>query len=186
MFVAHDRNAMKRPVELIAGRPLSAFPCAPVDGTETKVLLGVQPADAPKQVSRTKASPTPAVTWFTMFVALELKATNSSLALIDGLPPPAVVPSSATETNVVVGTQPVGAPLQVSRRNTQLPSGPLQTDVFGSRFVAWESNATKRPSPLTEESRLWPFVGDPSSVTEIRIVLGVQPADADPKQVSRR
>src|SRR5271154_5817052 len=141
---------MKRPVELIAGRPLLAFPaCAPVDGTETKVLLGVQPACAPKQVSRTNASPTPLVASSTMFVALELKATNSSPALIEGLAPPAVVPSVATEINVVAGTQPAGAPLQVSRRNAHvLP----QDSVLGNMFVASESNATNLPSALTEES----------------------------------
>jgi hypothetical protein len=84
-----------------------------------------------------------------MFVELELKATNSPPALIEGLPPPAVAPSTATEINVVLGTQPTGAPLQVSRRKTHV----LPHDaVPGSMFVASESNATKRPSGLREES----------------------------------
>ncbi|MGA7849011.1 MAG: hypothetical protein WCA13_07870 [Terriglobales bacterium] len=157
----------------------------PVDVTEAKMVFGVQPADAPKQVSRTNTSPKPLAPLLTIFVAPEAKATNSSPELIQGEPPLAAVPSRATEISVVVGTQPAGAPLHVSRKNAQLLSPP-HTDVPGSMFVACESNATKRPSPVIEESRLLPFVGEPSEVAEIRVVLGVQPDGADPRQVSRR
>jgi len=121
---------------------------------------GVQPADAPKQVSRTNTSPKPLAP-LTILVAPEANATNRPPELIQGEPPLAVVPSAATAIDVVLGVQPAVAPLQVSRKNTQLLSPP-QTDVPGRMFVACESNATKRPSPLMEESRLWPLVGDPS------------------------
>src|SRR5260370_644704 len=183
MLLAQDTKATKRPTASIAVRPLVPFPCAPEDDTETRVLLGLQPADVPKQVSRTNASSTPLVSTFTMFVTFDVNATNSSPLLIEGFAPPAGFPSTATETKVVLGTQLAAVPLHVSRRKTQvLP----HTAVPGSMFVAWESNATKRPSLLIAESRLWPFVGEPSWVVEIRVVLGVQLGSAEPRHGSRR
>src|SRR6202451_168314 len=130
---------------------LFEFPSTPEEDVETITLLGVQPDGAPKQVSRTNESSKPFVSPFTTFVELESKAINRSLALlIQGDPPFAVVPSTATETRVVFGMHPTAAPLQVSRKKTQavLPHSPVP----GNIFVALESKATKRPSPLTEES----------------------------------
>ena len=173
---------MKRPVALIAEMPLLAFPRVPADVADTREVPGTQPDDAPKQVSRRNWSPRAVVSPLTMSVAFELNATNSS-PLMAGLPPPAAVPSIATEISVVVGTQPGSAPLQVSRRNTHVL---VQTDVFGRMFVASESNATKRPSELTAESKLWKFVAAPLYVTEIRVVLGTQPEGAEPRHVSRK
>ena len=63
---------------------------------------------------------------------------------------------------MVVAAQPGGAPVQVSLRNTQVPAGPWHIELLGRRFVAWESNATYRPSALIEESRLWAFTAEPS------------------------
>src|SRR5579863_102108 len=105
----------------------------------------MHPADAPKHVSRTYTSPRPLAPPVTIFVAPDAKATNSSPQLIQGEPPFAAVPSVAAEIRLVVGTQPAGAPLQVSRKNAQLLRPP-HVDVPGSILVAWESNATKRPS----------------------------------------
>jgi hypothetical protein len=161
MFVAQDWKATKRPAALMTGTSLTAFPCPPVDGTEASVVLGVQPAGAPKHVSRTYTSPAPLAPPVTILLAPDAKAANPSPELTQGEPPLAAAPSVATEISAVVAVQPAGAPLHVSRKNTQLLSPP-QTDVPGRMFVACESNATKRPSPLTEESRLCPFVGDPS------------------------
>ena len=64
------------------------------------------------------------------------------------------------------------------------PVGTMHAAVFGTRFVAWESNATYRPPALIVESLLWPLAGVPSSVTVMRVVAGVHPAGA-PMHVSR-
>jgi hypothetical protein len=119
----------------------------------------MHPAGAPKHVSSTYTSPRPLAPPATTFVAPDPKAINSSPKLIQGELPVTAAPSVAAEIRDVVGTQPADAPLQVSRRKTQIS---LQIEVLGSMSVAWESNATKRPSLLTDESRLWPFVGEPS------------------------
>jgi hypothetical protein len=161
ILVAQDTKATNRPTASTAGVRLLPLLTPPTDGTEARIVLGAHPAEsAVKQVLRTNASPKPLAPP-TIFVAPEAKATNSSPELIEGELPLAAVPSVAIATDVVPGMQPEGAPLQVSRRKTQLLSPP-QIDVPGRIFVACESKATKRPSPLIEESRLWPFVGAPS------------------------
>src|ERR1700683_2932292 len=96
--------------------------------------------------------------------------------LIASCDPPIGTPL-LTETILVVGTQFAGggtiltSPLlkQVSRTNT-CPAGlpPL------IRFVAFESNATKRPSALMalRPELLDPLTGDPLAPIEIVVVLG--------------
>src|SRR5438309_6840877 len=65
------------------------------------------------------------------------------------LGPLAWLPSLATDTRVVVGMQ-LGAPRQVSRR--KVSSNPLLVSL-GTRFVALDTNATKRPSLLIAAPR---------------------------------
>ena len=84
-------------------------------------------------VSRTNASPTPPLSPVTMFAELELNATNLPSELIDGLAPPAGLPSDARVMSVIFGLQPAVTPMHVSRRNTQVSA---QTLVPGSMFVA--------------------------------------------------
>ena len=117
--------------------PVVALSCVPLMGTDTRLLLGVQLV-APRHVSRTNASPTPPGSPLTMFAELELKATNLASALMDGFAPLAALPSDATEMSVVLGLQPDGTPIQVSRRNTQFWNVLLLAQAFvpGSRFVA--------------------------------------------------
>ena len=57
--------------------------------------------------------------------------------------------------------------------------------VAETRFVARETNATKRPSPLMATCRpVLPLAALPSAETSIALVLGVHAA-ATPAQVSR-
>src|SRR6267143_609067 len=99
----------------------------PSVATETRVVLGIHPAGARTQVSRTKMSRAPFVSPKTRFVAEDAKATKRPSALIDGaetkpmlspLSPLPKVPSGAIETATVLGVHPACAPPQVSRRKT--------------------------------------------------------------------
>jgi hypothetical protein len=107
---------MKRPSDLIAARRASSLAGLPSLATETSIVVGVQPAGAPIQVSRKKA-PDLLMVFGTRFVALESKATYRPLAEMvgDRLLPLGSDPSFATETRIVAGVQPAGAPRQVSR-----------------------------------------------------------------------
>ena len=94
--------------------------------------------------------------WFvspgTRLSASDVNATYRPFALIAGLKlnPFACDPSVATETRTTLGTQPEGAPRQVSRRNTSVK---LFVSL-GTRVEASEEKATKRPSPLIETTSL--------------------------------
>jgi hypothetical protein len=75
--------------------------------------------------------------------------------------------------------------MQVSRRKVQAkPADGEQSPLEGRILVALLSKATYLPSALMAESRLWPLTAEPSNVTVILVVLGVQPGGA-PTQVSR-
>ena len=87
------------------------------------------------------------------------------------------LPSLATETRVVVGVQPLGAPMQVSLTKTS--NHPLVS--LGTRFVPTELNATNRLSPLIAALRASSLDCVPSLATE----TGTQPTGA-PMHVSRR
>ena len=74
-FVAVERNVVWRPVALIVPDVLASLPCDPSVATETRCVDGVQPGDAPAQVSRTNTSATPLVSLWTRFVAEDTNAT---------------------------------------------------------------------------------------------------------------
>lgn len=83
--------------------------------------------------------------------------------------------------------QPGAAPKQVSRRNRggfELAGGEFEKSA-GTRFVAQELKATKRPSGLMPGAKLAPLASAPSGPMEIRTVAGTQAALA-PMQVSRK
>src|SRR6266550_2456689 len=96
------------------------------------------------------------------FEASEANATNRPSPLIDGprLAPSAGVASNPTLTSLV---------WPVSRSRTNTSSNPLVSP--GTRFVAPEVNATKRPSALTDGSRLKPSACLPLLLTLTRSVL---------------
>ena len=81
-------------------------------------------------------------------VPVVLKVMNRPSEVIAGFPPPAA-PEGVIEIIVVVGAQPRGAPVQVSRRKMQ-PNNwlGLHCGVFGRMFVAAVSKATYLPSAL--------------------------------------
>src|SRR5207248_11201870 len=121
-------------------------------------LAGIQPDAAPMHVSRTNASPIPPVSPLTTLAELELNATYRASGLIDGLPPPAVLPSEATLMSVVAAVQAAATPIQVSRRKTHAF---LQVLVFGRMLVASESKATYLPFALIAESKLLKLTAEP-------------------------
>src|SRR5437016_13762223 len=81
------------------------------------------------------------------------------------------LPSLATETRVVVGVQPLGAPMQVSLTKT---SNRLLVSLW-SRFVPTELNATNRLSPLIAALRTSSLDCVPSLSTDTTEVLTRQP-----------
>jgi hypothetical protein len=113
----------------------------------------------------------PSVPPGTRLVACDVNATKRPVALIApsvlSLSPSA--PSIATETRVVDGMQPAGALAHVSR--TKMSVRPFMSP--GTRFVAADSKVTKRPSPLIEGRKLWPFACVPSLDIEISAVAPV-------------
>ena len=94
--------------------------------------------------------------------------------------------AAAEITREVFGTHAEAAPKQVSRRNRggAAPAG-RELASCGTRFVADELNATKRPSGLMAGDELGPLASSPSGPRERRMVAGTQ-VDAEPMQVSRR
>ena len=136
---ASDSNAMKRPSALKDPPRLSAIAAAPPVATETSVVLALQPAGAPMQVSRTNIA-----AGFPPELKVS-KITKRPVPLIELAPAPFALcdPASPCEIKIVEGVQPAGAPAQVSRRKTfSFPS--VSSVVIGSK----DSNATKRPSLL--------------------------------------
>ena len=118
-LVAAESNVTYRPVGLIVAKVLAALACVPSVATETRSVEGVQPDDAPAQVSRTKTSIAPLVSLSTRFIAEERNATYRPSALIEGemLSPSAGLLFHPMEASVTEGTQPAGAPAHVSRTN---------------------------------------------------------------------
>lgn len=96
---------------------LASMSCVPSGASETRWVDGVQPDAAPAHVSRTNTSATPFVSLSTRFIAEETKTTYRPSALIDGemLSPSDGLLLSPTEARVTEGSQPEGAPVQVSR-----------------------------------------------------------------------
>jgi hypothetical protein len=82
------------------------------------------------------------------FVAIESNAMNRPLLLIErpwlGLPQFPIPPSLASEIKSVVGLQPEGAPVQLSRTYTL----PIPFTFVCTRSVPIDANATSRPSAL--------------------------------------
>lgn len=104
---------------------MAAAVLAPLAGvpdveTDTSCVEGVQPPEAPAQVSRTKISATSLVSPATRFVAEEMKVTNRPSALIDGetLAAFAGLLLTPAETSVTEGAQPEVAPSHVSCTKT--------------------------------------------------------------------
>src|SRR3990172_1485767 len=71
---ASEPKATKRPLLLMVGLLLAALPWVPPEATETRMVEGVQPPPAPRQVSRTKTSATPFKSLATRLVAEEENA----------------------------------------------------------------------------------------------------------------
>src|SRR5262249_30437982 len=144
-----------------------------------RTVAGVHPL-TPKQVSRTKTSSKPLVSFGTRLLANDTKLTKRPSALIVASRELslACVPSVATDTSFVEGVQPA-APTHVSR--TKMFCKLLVPP--GTRLVAAEVKATKRPSALIEGSREKSFACVPSPATDTSLVEGVQPVA--PAQVSR-
>ena len=111
-LVAAESKATKRPSGLMEGEALAPLASIPSGPTDRRVVAGVQPDETPIQVSRRKMSATPLASPMTRLFASEANATNRPFALIDGerLAPFGSVPSKPTETRVVAGVHPAGAP----------------------------------------------------------------------------
>src|SRR3989338_5351779 len=82
---ASEPNTMKRASLLIIGFVLGPLPWTPVELTEIRTVLGVQPRVL-KQVSRKKTSVTPFVSPLTRLVASEAKRTKRPLFETMGMP----------------------------------------------------------------------------------------------------
>src|SRR4029077_15555236 len=141
------------PLPLMAGLIVEPLPWAPTLDWLTSEVLAGQVAVTPAQVSRTKTSSRLFVSLATRVVALEAKATNSTLLLRCGVALrafPGVMPSVATETSVVAGVQPLPTPVQASRRKVSWmpPVGVVM------RLVAVEEKVKKRPSSLSMDCEL--------------------------------
>ncbi len=80
-LLAEDVNETKRPSALKSPPLEPPFPCLPSFAKDTRKVEGVQPAGAPKQVSRTKTSVTPLVSFATRLLASELNETKRPSAL---------------------------------------------------------------------------------------------------------
>src|SRR5882724_8723780 len=182
-LLAPELKATKRPSLLMPLPKLLPLAWVPSLATETRTVEGVQPV-ALRQVSRTKMFEAALVSPATRSLAPDSKATKRPSGLIEKLepPPPAWVPSLATETRTVEGVQPV-APRQVLR--TKMSEAALVSPA--TRLLASDWKATKRPSALTAAllalPKLLPLAWVPSLATETRTVEGVQPVA--PRQVSR-
>src|SRR6266404_3935130 len=173
------KNSTKRPSALTPPDPLpKGVPiCEPSLATDARIVEGVHPAGAATQVSRTNASMGLFVPAGIKLLAADVNATKRPSALIEGLKlsPLPWVPSVATETRTVEGTQLAGAPKHVSRTKTS-------NALFVSPRMRWsakDAKATKRPLARIEELAtpdLFPAVPLPS--TDTRMVEGAQPADA--------
>src|SRR5258706_1586233 len=129
-----------------------------------------QPGGAPLQVSRTKTSACKLVSPATRLVAWERKVTKGAPALMEGakLRRFPGLPSFATDTRVVDGTQSAGPPTHLSRTKTS-PIVPA-----GTSSVESEVKATKRPPGLIED---WVAATTlPEGATEICSMTPTPPA----------
>jgi hypothetical protein len=156
---AVDQKAMKRPSPLIAGVRLWLLASVPSEATLTRVVV-------PLCRSWTKMSSIPLVSPRTRLEAKDSNATKRPSTLSWGAPTNALsafasVPSLATLTRVV---------LFVTRSCTKTSATPLVSPE--ARLLAPETNATSRPSPLTEAEPLSPFACAPPLATLTRVVLG--------------
>src|SRR6185437_12516376 len=121
----------------------------------------------------------------TRLFANESKAMKRPLGLMNSPPllPFTGEPSNVGFTRIVLGVQPDGAAMQVSRRNTELSVPPTPATIL----VAKPENGTYRPLALivgTVSKLRLPLMRLPSLVSVANCSKGVQPAPA-PKQVSR-
>src|SRR5438105_3402030 len=135
-FVALESKATKRPSALTADSKLAKLPSLPSPATDNLIVLGMQPAGAPMQVSRRKTSLWMLVSPATRLEAKEEKVRIRASALMAGneLKELPWLPSVATDTLMVLGLQPAAASMQVSRRKTS--GTPLVTPA--TKLVAWD------------------------------------------------
>src|SRR3989338_3109327 len=180
---AAEPKATKRPLLLMVWLLLAALPWPPPEATETRMVEGVQPPPAPRQVSRTKTSATPFKSLATRLVAEEENAMKRPSGVMAGAvlePLSASAPAVEIETREVEGVQPPPAPAQVSRTKTS--GAPFVSPA--TRLLASERKATKRPSELMAGSELVELPSAPPVEIETRRVLRAQPSS--PRQVSRQ
>ena len=144
-LVAVETKATKRPSALMATTPLPPFPWFPVLSTLTRSVV-------PVCRSWTNTSEVPLVSPGTRLVDLELKATKRPLALIKGLSLSEFpwFPAPSTLMRSVI---------PVCRSWTNTSDRPLVSP--GTRLVARESKATKRPSALIDGGGVGPSGGGP-------------------------
>src|SRR5438876_469355 len=156
MFPARDWKATVRPSALIVALKLGLSPWTPPGPTLTRSVEAVSR-------SRTKTSQLALVSSGTRFVASDPNATNRPSALIAGktLAPSASIPALSTLTRSV-------DPVARSRTNT---SEALLLS-SGTRLVAFDVNATYRPSAL--------IAGDELSPTTVGVIgIGKPGSGAD-------
>ncbi len=186
--------ATRRELPLIAGPAgFPEFSGAEPGWSEMRVVEGLQPAGAPRHVSRTKTwrKPLSGDDAIGLCADAELglglterKATKRPEALTDGrtLFVPTRAPVGSVEISCVEGLQEAPAPKHVSRKKICMPCG--DPDESDARFVAAELNAMKRPSELMEGEWLSSLATAPSEAAEASTVCGSQGEEA-PRQVSR-
>src|SRR5271155_2933582 len=192
-FVASEENAIGWPFAhpavvrtlphwLMLGFSLRPFAGVEPSGVEASRVVATQFAGAttttPVQVSRTYTcwvGPSPGI----RFMLVDAKATKrpssemdgSMLGAFDGVTP------SGVETRLTTGAQVLPtAPIVVTQ--VELSNTWLMASGFDpvTRFVALDTNATKRPSFAIAGPELAPFpAAVPSGETETRNVVGVHP-----------
>ena len=157
-LVAADWKATKRPSPLIEGSMLPPLLWAPPESTLTRVVC-------PVANSWTKTSVVLFVSPVTNSLAADWKTTNFPSALICGevLSAVASVPVELTLTRTVVSR---------SRSWTKMSCTPFVSS--DTRFVASDSKATYRPSPLIEASPLPPLASTPRESTLTRSIAPVR------------
>lgn len=178
-FVAAEANAINRPFALMFGSMLVPFANAVPSGVETSCpVFGVQPVPAPMHSVIAYTCCTPVI-FPAMFVAVEANVTTCPNApdATDGWPlgPSAGAPLLDAEINVVDGAHVPPALKHVSRK--YISGVPVVAPA--TRFVAVETNATKRPSALIATWELASFAGlTPSLAMDTRLTTGIQPKGA--------
>jgi hypothetical protein len=154
-FVAREVKATTRPSAERLGQTLYPLACRPRGPRLTRRLV-------PARTSRTKMSNSPLVSPATRLVEVEQKATTRPSAESEGrmLNPSLCAPPRPTLTRRVV-------PAPTSRTNTS--GWPLVSP--GTRLVASDEKATKRPSAETAGSPPDPLACTPPGPTFTRSVL---------------